>query len=130
MPAEYPTILVVEDNAGIGLVVQSLLESESYRVLLAASVPEAIERIREEEINLVVTDGFSDTPDGVFESLTPLLAATDCAPIALMTAHQLSPRAAEAWGFCAFIPKPFDLDMFLELVRHCLQGKSVSSAKA
>jgi DNA-binding NtrC family response regulator len=130
MPHKHPTILVVEDNTGIGLVVQSLLEGESYRVLLADSIPEAIASLQEEEVHLVLTDGFSDTPDGVRESVTPLMSAADGVPVALMTAHQVSPRTAEAWGFCALIPKPFDFDAFLDNVRHCLKGVRASPANA
>jgi DNA-binding NtrC family response regulator len=125
---KHPTILVVEDNAGIGLVVQSLLEGESYRVLLAGSISEATEMLEAGKIQLVLTDSFSDTPDEVLESVMPLVNACDGVPVALMTAHQISSRTAESWGFCALIAKPFDLDAFLVLVKHCLDGASMSSA--
>jgi DNA-binding response OmpR family regulator len=130
MPNVYPTVLVVEDNEGIGVVVQSLLESEAYRPLLTTSVPEAIALLQEEEVDLILTDGFSETPDGVFESLAPLLTAADGVPIALMTAHQLATNVVEGSGFCALIAKPFDVDMLLGRVRHCLQRASVTPTKA
>jgi two-component system, OmpR family, alkaline phosphatase synthesis response regulator PhoP len=62
MPA--PTILVVEDEAAIRMVVRTYLEHEGYRVILAENGREALSLVREQQPDLVILDLMLPEMDG------------------------------------------------------------------
>jgi DNA-binding NtrC family response regulator len=119
------TILVAEDNAGIGLVLRLLLEGEQFRVILVTSLNDAVDVLERRKVDLVLTDSFSQTPETALENLAPLLSAAGKTPVALMTAHDMPVAEARARGLCALIHKPFELDRVLDSVRNCLDGSPV-----
>jgi DNA-binding NtrC family response regulator len=127
MPAQTESILVVEDNPGVALVLQLMLEGEGYRVLTAASVTEALETLRRTPVDLVLTDAFSPSPERALESVTPIRTAAGSTPVALMTGHEVLAEDARAAGYCAVIRKPFDFDTLLDQIRECLSGSGVPS---
>ena len=58
-------MLVVDDEAAIAEAVRARLESEGYRVVVAADGPEAIEAHREHQPDLVVLDLMLPGMDGL-----------------------------------------------------------------
>ena len=129
MPS-YPVILLVEDTAGIALILRVLLEGEGYQVIHVASVAAGVDVLRRSSVDLVLTDAFSPRPEGALASIAPLLAAVGETPIALFTAHTIPLADWRARGLCACIPKPFNFDRLLEQVRACLQDAEGLPAQA
>ena len=127
MTTQTQSILVVEDNPGVVLVLRMMLEDEGYQVLSAASVREALEILRTRPVDLVLTDAFSPTPQSALDSVEPLIDAAGATPVALMTGHQVSREEAGARGYCAVIDKPFDYDTLLDQIRGCLAGSDVAA---
>ncbi len=121
MTRPRPSILVVEDTPGIALVLRALLEGEGYRVVLVTTVAEGIGALSCGPVDLILTDSFSRTPEGVIESITGLLSAAKDTPVALLTAHDVPHAELRTRGLCARIPKPFDADELLQQVGSCLR---------
>lgn len=127
MLIEQRTVLVVEDNPGIGLVLRVLLEGESFIVTLAVTVSAGVAALREQAFDLILTDSFSQTPATALDSVAPLLAAAGDTPLALMTAHDIPISEVRARGICALISKPFEIEAVLDSIQRCLDGTAVLS---
>ncbi|HEY7064464.1 MAG TPA: response regulator [Chloroflexota bacterium] len=110
-----PTILVVEDEPPVQQLVADLLADEGYRVLLAADGAEALALVGAEPPDLVLTDLMMPVLNGV--ELCRRLRAderTRAVPIVVMTAAGRGP--SETAGANAYLAKPFDLDVLLEVI--------------
>ncbi len=121
MTTQCPSILVAEDTAGIALVLRTLLEGEGYRVVHASTVAEGVGALACGPVDLILTDSFSQTPEGAVESVAGLLTAAKDTPVALVTAHDVPHSNLRARGLCTRIPKPFDADELLQQVGSCLR---------
>jgi CheY-like chemotaxis protein len=114
-PPARPTILVVEDEEPVQQLVADLLGDEGYHVLIAADGAQALALVRAERPSLILTDLMMPVMDGV--ELCRRLRAdeqTRHLPIVVMTAAGRGP--SEAARADAYLAKPFDLDILLELV--------------
>ena len=60
-----PRVLVVDDETGIQSALSRILEYERYQVTIAGNAPEAIERVREGGVDLVLMDVKMPGMDGV-----------------------------------------------------------------
>ncbi|MFK7898958.1 MAG: sigma-54-dependent transcriptional regulator [Myxococcota bacterium] len=115
-------ILVVEDEHAIRLALQGLLRREGHSVELAESGDIAIEKLREDAFDLVITDlalgrGCS--------GMDVLLAAKRERPetgVIMITAHGSEKIAVEAMkgGADDYVPKPFDNDELRVVVARSL----------
>ena len=115
-------ILVVEDDDVERELVRMTLEREGYRVLIADNGARGFELALEERPDLIVTDVWMPTADGVYlirrVRSTPELAST---PI-LVTTGFGSASVSLGQGADAFEPKPLDPDSLRESVRRLLGG--------
>src|SRR4051794_25092973 len=110
-----PTILVVEDEEPVQQLVADLLDGEGYHVLVADDCLQALALIHTTSPDLVLTDLMMPVMNGV--ELCRRLRADERTlqvPIVVMTAAGRGQR--EAAGADAYVAKPFDLDVLLELV--------------
>ncbi len=108
-------ILVVEDNEANQMLVRAVLELEGYRVELADSASEALERLREYPPDLILMDVQLPGEDGL--SLTRRLKAdpaTSAIPIVALTAHAMTGdrEVALSAGCSGYIAKPIDTRTF------------------
>ncbi|HLI26508.1 MAG TPA: response regulator [Chloroflexota bacterium] len=113
-----PTVLVVDDEVPIVLLLGELLHAEGYRVLTAHNGEDALALARAHLPNLVLADVMMPRLDGV-ELCRHLHAdpRTRGIPVILMSAV-VTPHA-RATSAVAFVSKPFDLDHLLALIhRH------------
>jgi CheY-like chemotaxis protein len=114
-----PTILLVEDDGDIRDLLVTLLELSGYCPVACSSAEEGLERLREQQVDLVLTDYMLPNRSGAWllkqASEEGLLEAT---PALVVTAHP-NPRDAE--GF-ELIRKPFDLDQLVQRVRWRLEN--------
>jgi CheY-like chemotaxis protein len=114
-------VLVVDDEDPIRELVRGLLMDEGYQVLDAPNGAVALELARQHQPGLVLTDLMMPVMDGT--TLCGKLRSdpqTTSVPVIVMTAS--GPTAAAASGADAYLIKPFDLDLLLELVARYTSG--------
>ncbi|MEU8607466.1 ATP-binding protein [Actinoplanes sp. NPDC048791] len=122
------TVLVVEDEPALGRIVARILSQGGYRVLSAASGPEALELDRDQGCDLLLTDVIMPGMSG--PRLAELLAARHPGlPVLFMSGysngllgstHVLDPDIA-------FIEKPFTADDLLRRVSSVLSSTTTRS---
>lgn len=109
------TILVVDDEPAILDLLITLLDEEGYRVLSAVDGVTALESLKREAVEVVITDGMMPRLGG--EALVRTMRErpeTREMPVIFVSAA-LTPRldGLEPWWF---LTKPFDLQMMLAAV--------------
>jgi CheY-like chemotaxis protein len=113
-------ILVVEDNEANQLLASAVLELAGYRVELAASAKEAVERLTANQPDLILMDVQLPGEDGL--GLTRRLKAdptTAMIPIVALTAHAMvgDREQALAAGCAGYIAKPINTRTFGDQIR-------------
>lgn len=115
------TVLVVDDEAGIRKTLSGVLEDEGYRVLTAASGPEALTRIATETIHLLLLDIWMEEMDGlaVLEEVQQRHPET---PVIMMSGHGTIDTAVAAIkkGAYDYLEKPLSLERVTLTVDHAL----------
>jgi CheY-like chemotaxis protein len=112
-------VLVVEDEPSIRGVVEQVLLDEGYAVVPAESLPEAIERLEDRPVDLILTDCVWSQPGRVdLAPLAQLAAAAPGVPIVLSSTRIL-PGTLEpgGHGLFAVVSKPFEIDQLLDVAR-------------
>lgn len=111
--SEQKTVLVVDDYDDIRAVTRSALESFGYRVLEAASGPEAMKVAQTESLDLILMDLSMPAMDGfaTIHKLRRLLGLRDVPVIAVSahTAREVREDALAA-GCRDFITKPVHIE--------------------
>ncbi|MCL1980385.1 MAG: sigma-54 dependent transcriptional regulator [Proteobacteria bacterium] len=122
------TVLIVDDESKLLEVLSVALENMGYRPITAGSVEEALDKLREQEVHLVLSDlrlpGLSgrDLLERV-KSLEPGL------PVVIMTAYAALKDAVEIIkeGAFDYIVKPFDLGALEATVASALRFHALSA---
>jgi two-component system, chemotaxis family, chemotaxis protein CheY len=65
MPLKERTLLLVEDEESIRIAVNFLLENSGYQVLIAGNGKEAISALKQQPVDLVITDIYMPDCDGI-----------------------------------------------------------------
>ncbi len=114
-------ILVVDDDLRTREAIRLTLEDEGFDVDTAADGAQALQQARRRRPALVVLDMRLPAADGaaVAGGLRAILGKPP--PILLISADDRGESKARRIGAYAFLPKPFDLDNLLSLIRHGLQ---------
>ncbi len=117
------TILVVDDEFGIGELLEALLEDDGHRVLTAMNGRHGLERMAESKPDLVISDLMMPVMDGAgllraMRENTELKAV----PFILMCALPEDTIADRISGYDAFIRKPFKLANISALVDRLLKA--------
>jgi CheY-like chemotaxis protein len=104
------TILVVDDEFGIGELLEALLQDDGHRVLTAMNGRHALERMAEARPDLVISDLMMPVMDGavLLRSIRDHAEYTTI-PFMLMCALPESSIADRVQGYDAFLRKPFKL---------------------
>ena len=119
------TILIVDDEKDIRELLGEMLEAEGYKIHLAKCESEALESIRNHELNLVLLD-LKLTEWGDLGGMTVLNEALRMKPrlqVIIITAHGTIQAAVEATraGAYDFIEKPLDQERLKLLVRRAIE---------
>ncbi|MFZ5876893.1 MAG: sigma-54-dependent transcriptional regulator [Nitrospirota bacterium] len=116
------TILIAEDNEGMASMLTAAVSAHGYEVIWARDGREAIQRLRERKIDLVVTDLKLPHKTG-FDVLQVAKDHNSLLPVILMTAHGTIENAVSAVkdGAYDFLTKPFDPDHLLLLIERALE---------
>ncbi|HEV2459609.1 MAG TPA: response regulator transcription factor [Ktedonobacterales bacterium] len=116
------TILVVDDEPDIALVLTTTFEDAGYRVA-AVERGDDVERVLTADTpDLILLDMLLSGRDGR-EIVRHLKAqqATRPIPILMLSAHPSAEQEARGAGADDFLAKPFDLDVLLAKVAACLR---------
>jgi len=126
------TILLVEDDAALRHVLQLVLQTYGYRILVASSGVEALQIWPEhaEEIDVLVTDMVM--PDGMSgrELIARLKAQKPGLRVILCSGYSRDLLRADARldEELNFLPKPYTPVKLANAVRKCLDGRAVPRA--
>jgi signal transduction histidine kinase/CheY-like chemotaxis protein len=118
-----PKILYIEDNEQERSLVRRLLEHD-YLVLEAGDALSGIDLAKDTLPDLVLLDINLPKMTG-HEAATRLRAILPDTPLVAITSHQITNvrERALAAGFAGFIPKPIDVETFVQQVDEYLKGK-------
>ncbi|MEJ2683756.1 MAG: sigma-54 dependent transcriptional regulator [Candidatus Sulfobium sp.] len=116
------TVLVVEDKESMARMLKETLESEGYRSIIARDGAEGIRLLKENHVDLVLSDLKLPRKDGI-EVLKVSKAENPATPVIVMTAFGTVETAVAAMkeGAFDFITKPFDTDHLLLLIKRALE---------
>ena len=119
--SDKPLVLIVDDEANVRRVLATLLEQEGFASLRAASGAQAMDLVRAQDPDLVLTDLEMEGMDGM-ELLGRLTASFPEIPVLMLTAHGTVENAVEAMrrGAHDFLTKPFDRERVVSVVRQAL----------
>ena len=131
MLPERKQILVVDDELNLRRVLSARLSRDGYDVHTAEDGEQALSVIRDNHIDLVITDLRMPKMDGM-ELLRSALALDEELPVIMITAHGTVDNAVEALKTGAFdyITKPFDQAEVRTIVKKALRTRDLSAAEA
>jgi CheY-like chemotaxis protein len=122
-PASELTLLVVDDDRSLQEVLETALEMEGYRVLLASDAFEAIEKVKTESPKLILFDMFLPRMDGVeFAEELSRLGFRPEIPIVVVTGDERGRQKANQIGAEGFLAKPFTIPDLLDQVARLTGG--------
>jgi CheY-like chemotaxis protein len=111
-----PCVLVVDDDPGIRVTIQFMLEDSGYAVITATNGLEALNRILEREPSLVLLDLQMPLMTGQ-EPLARHREMPCQIPVVFMTAGLRAQVEATAHGADGHLAKPFEFEELLRVVR-------------
>lgn len=118
-------ILVVDDEVSIVHVLTALLTGEGYDVVSTRDSAKALEWVRAEAFDLVVTDVRMSPVDGIELLRTVRRERPDTAVIMLTAYGNIhAARDAIKMGAFDYVAKPFKVDELLVTVQRALASKS------
>lgn len=119
------TILVVEDNPDLILLLRNIL-SRKYHVFTAENGKEAIEIMKEQDIQLVISDVMMPEMDG-YELCKVIKESIEFShiPIILLTAKTAEEDVVNAYqsGADAYLTKPFSVSILNARIENLLQAR-------
>lgn len=118
-------LLVVEDDSAVRTTIVTFLEMEGYQVEAVSTTRDAIEKLRNGDFPIVISDIYLDERTGLDVLEAARTSNPSCAVI-LMTARGTmeTVMAATRGGAFDYIAKPFELDQMLETVKRAAESIS------
>ncbi len=117
------TILIVDDELSMREFLQIFLEKEGYSVITAADGKNALDIIKQEDIDLVVSDIKMKTMGGL-DLLSSTKEISSSIPFILITAFASPEDAVSAMKYGAFdyITKPFQIEELISVIYSALDS--------
>jgi len=121
-------VWIVDDDRSIRWVLEKALGREGIPYRSFSGVPEALAALAQSEPLVVVSDIRMPGGSGI-DLLTELKAHHPGVPVIIMTAYSDLDSAVSAFqgGAFEYMPKPFDVDQALALIRRAGQSASAST---
>ena len=119
-----PKILVIDDDDQLRMMLRQMLEREHYDVLDASNGAEGLDILKEEEVDLVVTDIFMPVEDGI-GTIMQLYQDHPKVKVIAISGGSRNPsidylKLAQDLGAHKIFSKPLDRSQFIEAVRALL----------
>lgn len=117
------TLLIVDDQQGIRLLLKEVFEREGYRTMIAGSGKEALELTQHSCPDMVLMDMKMPGMDGI-ELLKRLKNRNQQCKVIMMTAYGEMGVVEESmnWGVMRHFTKPFDVFELRDAVRELIDG--------
>jgi two-component system response regulator PilR (NtrC family) len=121
-------LLIVDDEQGMRDLLSIMLRREGYRVELARSGEEALDRISRDLFDLIITDISMPGVDGI-GVLRRVREIAPEVPTIIITAYASTESAIEALklGAYDYIVKPFDVEEFKIVIGNALERKRLEN---
>ena len=131
MLPEKKQVLIVDDEPNLRKILAAQLSRDGYEVMLAEDGEQGLTMLRENHIDLVVTDLKMPKVDGMTLLREALRESPDL-PIVMITAHGTVDTAVEALKLGAFdyLTKPFDKDEVRQVVAKALKTRALAQEEA
>jgi two-component system NtrC family response regulator len=112
------TILIVDDEKNYPPIIAAVLEGEGYETLTANSGHQAMEILKNSDVDLILADLKMPVMNGI-ELLEQIKTRDPDLPVIMMTAYGTVEKAVEAMqkGAHNFIQKPFDNEQLVIFVK-------------
>jgi DNA-binding response OmpR family regulator len=125
------TVLLVDDEPDILLMLRMSFEDEGHVVVTAANGEQALQRLAEGGIDAVVLDMMMPVVDG-WGVLRGKRAAGDTTPVIVVSAKSDARDAEKVveLGAVDYVMKPFDLDGLIRLVTDVVNRPPSSAASS
>jgi len=123
--AFMPTILIVEDEAPLLILAESVVQNAGYKTLTAATRTEAQSIVQSDaQIDLLFTDlGLGDQPEAGLELGRSSAEARPALPILYTSARALTDGMRSLFiEKSDFLPKPYTDDQMTEAIKRLLQS--------
>ncbi len=119
-----PHLLIVDDEPGIRESLGSILKDEGYLVDAVGSAEEALERVANGEVELILLDVWLPGMDGL-EALSRIQSTPHPPSVIMISGHGTIETAVRATklGAFDFIEKPLSLEKIILLVRNAIQQR-------
>jgi len=116
------TLLVVEDEDKLRLLYKKELSEEGYNVLTVASGEEALEKMHQHPVDLVILDIKLGGMSGL-EALEEMLIKKRDLKVVINTAYSSYKDDFSSWLADAYLVKSSDLDELKDTVKRLLEEK-------
>jgi DNA-binding NtrC family response regulator len=126
-----PRILIIDDEQSIRRTLREILEYEKYQVEDAETGMEGLQKISEQDFDVILCDIKMPEMDGI-ETLEGIRQITDC-PVIMISGHGTIETAVEAIkkGAYDYIAKPPDLNRLLITIKNALdKSQLITETKA
>ncbi len=129
MSRTKPNIIVADDDMTIRLVVGEAMRQEGWMVLEADDLPELKRLISRGQGDAVVSDVLMPSGSGL-DALPDLIEMRPDLPVIIMSAQNTLATAMAATNKGAFdyLPKPFDIDELVSIVKRALKERGMPEA--
>ncbi len=126
-------ILLVDDEPGVRESVQAYLEDSGYAVQVAAGAKDAWEMLQRDPPELVITDVMMPQVDG-YQFLKQMRDDPRFVvmPVIFLTARGMKSDRISGYqaGCDAYLPKPFDPEELIAIVKNILQRRASTNSEA
>ena len=130
-PERPPLVLVAEDDAGVRMTLEFVLQDEGFEVVLAGDGEEALRIALDRRPDAILLDQVMPKMDGKqvlralrsieFTSTTPVFVLSGMDPE--FGSSDGSGGAAAAWPGAHFVGKPFDPETLIDGIRRALDAR-------
>lgn len=123
-------VLIADDDAGVREYLSEILSAAGYTLLTAANGREALDRLRESAVDLVIVDARMPELDGL-ETLRRLRQRDPTLPVIAISGAgpQLRVREWEQLGAATVLRKPFAPEILEAAIRSALSMAGPSDQK-
>lgn len=115
-------LLVVEDEKALCLLYQEELTQEGYSVKTATDAETALDLIRNEDFDLIITDIRMPVKNGI-DLITQIMGLRKNIPIIINTAYQSYKHDFMTWAADAYIVKSSSLDELKIKIKELLEKR-------
>ena len=120
------TILIADDDPNIRKMVEKILRFKGYNVIAAVNGQEALDKVQESKVDLVIVDGLMPILDGFNFSKKVRQEINPDLPIIMMTAVYRKTQyklRSKQWGIDSYLTKPFNVKELISKIESLI-GKS------